>query len=461
MVPDYEKYCVKKLLIYRFKMIYLMLSQQLNNNYLTLAYYNSNMFAPQKKQMKSNRKFANKLIIIIAFTYFSNSYSQETLKDSLPKEIEQPQKKWFESFSIRGYMQVRYNRLLETNPDLNCEQCDRSWGEDGGFFLRRVRVIFSGQVHKNVYFYLQPDFASSASATGLHFGQIRDAYFDIGFDSKNEFRARIGQSKVPFGFENMQSSQNRLPLDRNDALNSAVSNERDLGVFFYWAPKNIRKKFSHFVNDNLKGSGDYGVFGLGFYNGQTANRPELNNNLHVVARASYPFEIWGQTIEPGIQGYSGRFVIPQSQITPGVSASHDFNYTDQRAAASFIMYPQPFGIQAEYNIGKGPQYNPTTNAIETQNLEGGYATLTYKYPYKNMVIFPFTRYQYYMGGKKHERDARSYKVNEFELGIEWQFNKHFELVTMYTISNRRFEDGLLTDNHQEGNLLRLQAQINF
>jgi len=66
-----------------------------------------------------------------------------------------------------------------------------------------------------------------------------------------------------------------------------------------------------------------------------------------------------------------------------------------------------------------------------------------------------------MGGKKHERDARSYKVNELELGIEWQFSKNFELVAMYTISNRRYEDFILRDNHQAGNLLRLQAQINF
>jgi hypothetical protein len=50
----------------------------------------------------------------------------------------------------------------------------------------------------------------------------------LSFDAKKEYRVRIGQSKVPYGFENLQSSQNRLTLDRNDALNSAVVNERDL-----------------------------------------------------------------------------------------------------------------------------------------------------------------------------------------------------------------------------------------
>ena len=209
-----------------------------------------------------------------------------------------PSKAWYEKFAIRGYVQARYNRLFETNPDLKCEQCDKSWGDNGGFFLRRVRVIFYGQISKRVYFYIQPDFASSASSTNLQYGQIRDAYFDLGLDANNEFRIRLGQSKIPFGFENMQSSSNRVPLDRNDAINSAFSNERDLGAFFYWAPKAKRELFSRVVREGLKGSGDYGVFAFGAFNGQTANRPEMNNNLHVVSRFSYPMEMGTQIIEP-------------------------------------------------------------------------------------------------------------------------------------------------------------------
>lgn len=407
-----------------------------------------------------------KSIICAAFIMLSffNSNAQEVREDSLKPIMSSQQKiesEWYNSFKIRGYVQARYNRLFETNPDLGCEQCDRSWGDEGGFFLRRIRIIFFGQIYKNVYFYIQPDFASSASSTGLNFAQIRDAYFDIGFDAKNEFRVRIGQSKVPYGFENMQSSQNRIPLDRADALNSAVTNERDMGVFFYWAPDKIRKKFATLVKDNYKGNGDYGVFALGAYNGQTANRPELNNNLHVVARASYPFEIGNQIIEPGIQAYTGRYELPTSLKNGGVTATHDLNYLDQRAAVSFILYPKPFGIQAEYNIGKGPEFNKHTETIETKSLEGGYATFSYRIEHKEQIIFPFTRYQYYRGGKKHEMDARSYDVNEFELGFEWQFSKNFELVATYTISNRRYEDFILQNNDQQGSLLRLQAQINF
>ncbi len=372
-----------------------------------------------------------------------------------------PKKQWFESFSIRGYTQVRYNRLLETNSKLKNEQGDRSWGENGGFFIRRMRIIFSGQINERVYYYVQPDFASSASSTGLHFGQLRDAYFDVGIDAKNEFRFRIGQSKIPYGFENMQSSQNRLPLDRNDALNSAVTNERDLGVFFYWAPANVRKLYASLISDGLKGSGDYGVFGFGAFNGQTANKPEQNNEPHIVARLTYPLQIKNQIVEMGIQGYTGNYVITTDQLSAGVKTNTNKSYLDQRIAATFILYPKPFGIQAEYNIGKGPEFNKVTDSIEVRNLHGGYITASYKKDFGQQTIIPFSRYHYYHGGKKHELDARSYHVSEFEIGVEWQPNKNFELVAMYTISERRFEDFRLQNNFQTGNLLRLQAQLNF
>ena len=77
------------------------------------------------------------------------------------------------------------------------------------------------------------------------------------------------------------------------------------------------------------------------------------------------------------------------------------------------------------------------------------------------LFIPFVRYQYYDGGKKHELDARSYNVREFEVGMEWQPIRQFELVTMYTISSRRFEDYVKQDNLQEGSLVRIQAQLNF
>lgn len=394
-----------------------------------------------------------KNILFIILTLFSLSVNAQT--DSLKKD------KWYDKLSIRGYTQVRYNRLLETNPSLVNEQGDKSIGENGGFFIRRSRVILYGQVSKKVYIYIQPDLASSPSSDKLHFAQIRDAYFDLSLDDKNEFRFRVGQSKIPYGFENLQSSQNRLSLDRNDALNSAVSNERDLGIMFYWAPKEKRKLLSELVSQGLKGSGDYGLFGIGLYNGQTANSPEANNTPHIVTRFSYPFQIRSQIIEMSLQGYKGDYVISKSNLSQGVKYKKDLNYTDDRVAASFILYPKPFGIQSEFNLGRGPQFNKITDSIEVKSLQGGYIQSMYMLKIKDQVLIPFVKYQWYQGGKKHEKDARSYDVKEFEIGVEWQPMKNFELTANWTYSERRFEDFIKQDNLQKGSFLRLQAQFNF
>jgi hypothetical protein len=429
-----------------------------------------------------------KLLIALVIISTGVLQAQDINKDAISKEVvrvldsinkvkaaeekAKPKKEsqWYDKISIRGYVQTRYNGLFSSNDKVSCEQCDKSWGttasgdgvkSNNGFFIRRARIIFSGQIHPNVYFYIQPDLASSPATGVNNFVQLRDAYFDLSFDAKKEYRVRIGQSKVPFGFENLQSSQNRLTLDRNDALNSAVANERDLGAFFYWAPSEIRERFAMLVKDGYKGSGDYGVFAFGAYNGQTASKTEGNRNLHVVARVSYPFIIGSQIVEPGLQAYTGKWAFG-SEISSGVSVQ-DKQYTiDQRVAATVVLYPKPFGVQAEYNIGKGPRYNKETNAVEVSNLEGGYVTLNYKWNLpKNQLLYPFAKFQYYDGGKKFEKDARSYTVRDYELGLEWLPYKAFELTATWVIADRTFEDSVLKNNRQQGSLLRLQAQFNF
>ncbi len=427
-----------------------------------------------------------KLIIVLLLLHFAAN-AQEINKQDVKNEVirildsinkaKLPDTKsgvsgeehWYDKISLRGYAQIRYNGLFSTNDKVSCEQCDKSWGTtstapdakaNNGLFIRRARLVFSGQVHPNVFFYFQPDFASSPSTGIQNFVQIRDLYFDLSFDKKKEYRVRVGQSKIPYGFENMQSSSQRLALDRNDALNSAILNERDLGIFFYWAPAEIRERFAMLVKDGYKGSGDYGVFAFGVYNGQIANKLDGNRDLNVVARVTYPFVIGSQIIEPGIQAYTGKWAFT-GEISSGVIVNDPQYVKDQRIGATFVLYPRPFGIQTEYNLGKGPRYNTLTNTVDETDLDGGYVLLNYKWDIKKQHIYPFAKFQYYDGGKKYEKDARSYVVRDYELGIEWQPMKAFELTAEYVIADRTFEDSALPINRQQGNLLRLQAQFNF
>jgi hypothetical protein len=52
-------------------------------------------------------------------------------------------------------------------------------------------------------------------------------------------------------------------------------------------------------------------------------------------------------------------------------------------------------------------------------------------------------------------------VRDYELGIEWQPIRAFELVATWVIADRTFEDSALRNNNRQQNLLRLQAQFNF
>lgn len=402
-------------------------------------------------------------LFLFSIVFGTNLLNAQTT-DSIHKAPVAPVKKahWYDKIAIRGYTQVRYNRLLETNPDLKFDG-DKSVGDKGGFLVRRARLIFFGDVHPHAFVYFQVDFASSPSSTLIHYGQIRDLYTDIYVDTGKVFRFRVGQSKIPFGYENMQSSQNRLPIDRSDALNTAVPSERDLGAFFYWTPRKARERYDFLADKGLKGSNNYGVFGFGIYNGQGMGKPELNNNLHTVARLSYPFGLGKQIIEIGVQGYTGFYTLESTQTSSGVKKNLTNTYRDSRAAATINLAPQPFGILAEYNWGESPMYYVDKDSVGAAPLQGGYVTLSYliKLEKLHQTVIPFFRFQYYSGGVKAATDAKALKLNEYDLGVEYQIFKNLEISASYVYSIRNTSDKTKEFNNQSGNLLRLQLQFNY
>lgn len=392
-----------------------------------------------------------KLLLIIAmllpcFTFaqseegVSLAQVQKMIDDSLAS-------KWYERILIKGYAQFRYNRLAESNNDLTCPSCDRSIGDKQGFFMRRARIVFHGQVSDRVFIYIQPDYATDA--VNQNYFQIRDAYFDYLLSANAEWRIRTGISKVPYGFSNLQSSSMRGPLDRDDALNTGAPNERDTGIFLMYGPDEIRKRFK--ALGALKGTGDYGMIALGAYNGQSLNRREQNNDLHRALRVTYPFKLDnGQFIEASLQAYEGKFFVD--------TAAED--YYDARQAASLIIYPQPLGFQLEYNIGNGPEYSPEDNKVKHDDLKGGYAQVNYQIHQGSNRFFPYIRYQEYDGGRKIENAATS-RVREWEMGSEWQPNTAFELTAAYAKSDRMSQSTSTNKVSEEGHLIRLQAQFNY
>jgi hypothetical protein len=274
----------------------------------------------------------------------------------------------------------------------------------------------------------------------------------------------------------MQSSGNRVAIDRSDAIDSGDSpNQRDLGAFYYWTPVDKQELLEELVSGGLKGTGNYGIFGLGVYNGQGGSQLDLNRSLHTVARFTWPFRLSsGQVVEVSVQGYVGKEVVNGAPIQPlgqgdavvpaGVGPA---GLREQRLAGTFVWYPQPIGFQAEWNVGEGPGLNPAQTAVQVRALSGGYVMTMYKWDSPGCGIFiPYARYQHYRGGYRSIPNAPFGTHDRYDLGMEWQIRKELELVVEYS-----FVDGVSLDPSTEagvpsyrnfrGQLLRCQVQFNY
>ncbi len=308
---------------------------------------------------------------------------------------------------------------------------------------------------------VQPDFAQNVANQSVGerregFVQLRDAYADVFLDKEKHFRLRFGQSKIPYGWENLQSSSNRLTLDRSDAINSAVPSERDIGVIAYYTPARTQAIWDALSADGQKLFGNYGAFGLGIFNGQGVNREESNDAVMVTAMATWPFAFAGQVLEVGGSALHNR--IQPEVRSGGVS---DVPFTEERIALHAILYPKPIGLQAEWNWGRGPEYDRALGRIVDRSLRGGYVQAMARVKRSPLGPFmPYVRWQRYEGGWKAALNAPPLDTEEVELGIEFQPFAPLELTIAYAEMDRAEADERRT-GRAEGSLLRTQLQWNY
>ncbi len=391
------------------------------------------------------------------------------LPASLPKK-----KAWYDRITLRGYTQMRLNEIVSgdrTAPDgvarLRSVH-DGGIGDDTGFTFRRIRLVLQGDLNDRVSFYLQPDFAQNVANQSVgerreSFLQLRDAYADVFLDADKRFRLRFGQSKVPFGWENLQSSSNRLTLDRSDGINSAVPSEREIGIVAYYTPARTQAIWDRLQADGQKLFGNYGAFGLGVFNGQGVNREEANDAVMVTAMATWPIALdalgpafAGQVVEIG--GAAIRNRIQPEVRGGGVS---DAPFDDDRIGLHAILYPRPFGVQAEWNWGRGPEYDRRAGRIVERSLSGGYVQAMARVRRSPFGPFmPYARWQRYRGGWKAALNAPPLDTEELELGIEFQPTPPLELTIAYAQMDRAEADERRT-GRAEGSVLRTQLQWNY
>lgn len=383
-------------------------------------------------------------------------------------------KAWYEKLLIRGYTQLRVNEIISgdrTAPSgisrLRSVQ-DGGINDNGNFSIRRARLVFQGEISDRVSLYMQGDLAAAVSnQSGTerreNFFQMRDAYADVFLDKAKSLKVRLGQSKVPFGWENMQSSSNRIPLDRTDAINAPVPGERDLGIVAYFTPPKIQKIWDALTADGQKLFGNYGAFGVGVFNGQSINRTERTSGMMTVAMASIPVRLdglggmfEGQVAEFGASGIRNAF---RPEVRSGGVST--LAYRDDHIAVHGMIYPKPFGIQAEWTWGRAPQWDPAKADIVTRRTTGGYVMGMFRADHTPIgQIIPFARWQHYRGSWKAAINAPALDTDELEAGVEWLPMKELELTVSYANVKRNEADERRT-GRATGDLVRAQVQWNY
>ena len=127
-------------------------------------------------------------------------------------------KEWkLEPPRLRGFIQVHYRHAFETGTDGVVDNDD--------FRVQRVRLGVDGTVLPWIAYEIDID-PRAPEITGI----LRDAFISLKLPAKH--RLRIGQQKMPFGYENWTSSTRLYAVNRtevSDNLSRGV-NLRDVGL---------------------------------------------------------------------------------------------------------------------------------------------------------------------------------------------------------------------------------------
>jgi len=205
-------------------------------------------------------------------------------------KVEAEQKK----HRIDGYAQFRY----ENNDATDKQQ----------FLMRRARVNVRGPASERVSYRIefQLDAKVSGSAAGSKV-QLRTAYADYAL---NTGKLRIGQAKIPWGYELLASVPNLWTAERSLFMDRLFPNQRDIGV--QWS---------------YRSSPSAPQFDVGIFNGTGINASDNNDRKNVMARVDFPVR-HGTVALSTYDGEDGADSAATDQDRNGVSANFTCGETE-------------------------------------------------------------------------------------------------------------------------------------
>lgn len=319
-------------------------------------------------------------------------------------------KPWYETMKIGGYTQARALYYDDyPNPEATKGSSD--------FVVARARTVLTFQPSDftDVYFHL--DFGRGEPT-------VKDVWVQRLFGDDRQWRLRLGQQKLPFGFETAQSDADRLPFERTNLATTFFPGNRDTGLVFYYTCPQDAALFA--AGREVFGAGDYGNFALGFFNGQGAayrtldsgarvyDGAETNSNKHLALRAAKPFALGrnGRYAEAGVSYWHGRYF----------SRKADGEFDDRLLGLHAYLSPRPWGLQAEYFTGE----------TEGGDVDAWYAMGLWRTGRKGLL---FARYEDYDGPRKGRGPGNLFDRQRWCLGYAYDLDRRTRLTLEYDLEH--------------------------
>ena len=298
---------------------------------------------------------------------------------------------------MRGYTQFRFSGggIRARAPSLEIP-ADRSVNENESFVIRRGRFIMSGDVSEHLSAVCAGRFQCLDRRRRLLAADARSLCGRDIFDAKGKaFRVRLGQSKVPYGWVNLQSSQNRAPAraSRRAELRRR-RRTRPAARLLMWAPAGGAATLSAIWSVwGSKGSGDYGVGGgrrLYSRTGPESLGSERRSRTRC-ARVVVSVQDWqaASSSSSACKATTANSSRRRRRITTGgatfTPTSPDETGTTRRARRrdGRAATRSRFGVEAEWTVGQRPRAESTTIAASIQASRSTAATCRLDYRKRN------------------------------------------------------------------------------
>jgi hypothetical protein len=279
-------------------------------------------------------------------------------------------------------------RFTENDPEIGDSK--------GSFRIRRIETKLDGWIYnKNLQYELNVDFAKSSS-------MLNDANLNYDFFGTKSLMLKVGQFKVPFGREELDSSSSLNFVDRS-IVSSEFFKGRDIGL----------QVWGRALSNQIE-------WRAGIFNGAGISAVTANDNTHYQTNARVT---WQPFIASGDVGYKEADF--ESKDHPLVAISVDYENNDLHGATTgndvareLMGGDVVFKFKGIYALG---EYVTRDNDPETgvdSTSEGQVLQLGYLFPNKHFELAG--RWANYDPNTDVDNNDRT----ETGVATSWYFNKH-------------------------------------